>query len=68
MKNVEEFLEGFLKGLTEQLIMEETTKWEKELEGRREQVERIKAFQKQMVEKYGVMPNSVDLIREDRNR
>ena len=68
MKNVEEFLEGFLKGLTEQAAVEETTEWEKELEGRHEQVERIKAFQKQMAEKYNVMPDSVDLIREDRNR
>lgn len=61
MKSVEEFLEGFFKGL-------EAGEREKELESRHEQVERIKAFQRKMAEKYGVMPDSVDLIREDRNR
>ncbi len=52
-QNVEQFLE----------------KWEVEnSDNRYEVVERIKEFQKRMREKYGVMPNSVDLIREDRNR
>lgn len=64
MKTVEQFLEN----LTERLAAEEAAEWEKELERRREQVERIKAFQKQMAEKYGLMPDSTDLIREDRNR
>lgn len=52
-QNVEQFLE----------------KWELEdNDNRYEVVERIKEFQKRMREKYGIMPNSVDLIREDRNR
>lgn len=63
-----ETVEQFLEELTEQLAKDEAAEWEKELERRHEQVERIKAFQRKMAEKYGVMPNSVDLIREDRNR
>jgi CCR4-NOT transcriptional regulation complex NOT5 subunit len=63
-----ETVEQFLEDLTAQLEREAASEWEKELERRREQVAKIKAFQKRMKDKYGVMPNSVDLIREDRNR
>jgi len=52
-QNVEEFLE--------KLELEEN-------DNRREVVYGIIEFQKKMREKYGIMPNSVDLIREDRNR
>ena len=38
------------------------------LERRREVVQRINELREQMFEKYGVMPDSVDLIREDRER
>ena len=31
-------------------------------------VERIRAFQEQMAAKYGMMPDSTELIREDRER
>ena len=44
-------------------------KWEElELANRREVVDRILEFQNRMGEKYGVMPNSVELVREDRER
>ena len=42
--------------------------WEAELDRRREVVDRILTFQKKMGEKYGVMEDSVELIREDRDR
>ncbi len=39
-----------------------------EMRQRREAVDRIHKLQKEMGEKYGVMKDSVDLIREDRER
>ena len=39
-----------------------------ELQRRREVVEEIKALQQEIYEKYGVQSDSVDLIREDRDR
>ncbi len=42
--------------------------WEAELTRRREVVDRILAFQQKMSEKYGVMEDSIELIREDRER
>lgn len=43
--------------------------WEElELANRREVVDRIIEFQNKMGEKYGVMPDSTELIREDRMR
>ncbi len=43
--------------------------WEElELANRRDVVDRILEFQNKMGEKYGVMPNSTELIREDRMR
>ena len=43
--------------------------WEElELANRREVVDRILEFQNKMGEKYGVMPDSTELIREDRMR
>ena len=43
--------------------------WEElELANRREVVDRIIVFQNKMGEKYGVMPDSTKLIREDRMR
>ena len=43
--------------------------WEElELANRREVVDRLLEFQNRMGEKYGVMPNSVELVREDRER
>ncbi len=43
--------------------------WEElELVNRREIVDRILEFQDKMGEKYGVMPDSTELIREDRLR
>lgn len=43
--------------------------WEDdELAERREAVDRIIEFQTRMGEKYGVMPDSTELVREDRER
>ena len=43
--------------------------WEElELANRREVVDKILEFQNKMGEKYGVMPDSTELIREDRRR
>ncbi len=43
--------------------------WEElELVNRREIVDRILEFQDKMGEKYGVMPDSTELVREDRLR
>ena len=43
--------------------------WEElESANRREVVDDIRLFRKRMKEKYGVMPDSTDLIREDRMR
>jgi len=43
--------------------------WEElELANRREIVDRILEFQDKMGEKYGVMPDSTELVREDRRR
>ncbi len=63
-----ESVEQFLETLTEQIEREEAFEWEKELERRREVGERIREFQKRLKEKYGVQPDSTELIREDRMR
>jgi len=43
--------------------------WEElELANRREVVDSIRAFRRRMKEKYGVMPDSTELLREDRMR
>ncbi len=43
--------------------------WEElESANRREVVDDIRLFRERMKEKYGVMPDSTDLIREDRMR
>ena len=43
--------------------------WEElELANRREVVDKILEFQNKMGEKYGVMPDSTELVREDRRR
>jgi hypothetical protein len=63
-----ESVEKFLEKLTEQFEKEEAAEWEKELERRREVGKRIREFQKKMKDKYGVMPDSAELIREDRLR
>jgi hypothetical protein len=43
-------------------------KSEDELRQRREVVDEIKALRQELYEKYGEQPDSVDLIREDRER
>jgi len=63
-----ESVEQFLEKLTEQFESEETEAWNKELERRGGQVERIRKFRQKMKKKYGVMPDSTEIIREDRMR
>ncbi len=63
-----ESVEQFLEKLTEQFEREEAEAWNKELERRREQGKRIREFRQKMKEKYGVMPDSTEIIREDRMR
>jgi len=63
-----ESVEQFLEKLTEQFESEEIEAWNKELERRCKQVERIEKFRQKMKEKYGVMPDSTEIIREDRMR
>ncbi len=63
-----ESVEQLLEKLTEQFANEEADDWEKELERRREQGKRIREFRQKMKEKYGVMPDSTEIIREDRMR
>ncbi len=63
-----ESVEKFLEELTSRFENEEATEWEAELERRREVGNEIRAFRKKMKDKYGVMPDSTPLIREDRMR
>lgn len=63
-----ESVEQFLEELTKQFEDEEAIEWEKELERRREVGKEIRAFRKKMKDKYGVMPDSTELLREDRMR
>lgn len=56
-KSVEQLLEDF-----------ESLERGKELEERRKIGKNIRDFQKRMSEKYGIMPDSTDLINEDRAR
>ena len=57
-----------LEELTKQFENEEAVEWEKELARRREVGKSIRQFRKKMKEKYGVMPDSTELLREDRMR
>ena len=56
-QSVEQLLEDF-----------KSVERQKESEKRREIGKSIRDFQKRMSEKYGVMPNSADLVSEDRAR
>jgi quinol monooxygenase YgiN len=59
-KNVEHLLEEWED--------EQTVERQNELKRRKEAGKEIRKLQKKMHEKYGVMPDSTELIREDRNR
>lgn len=59
-ENVEQLLEDWED--------EQAIEWQKELDRRKEVGNKIKAFREKMYEKYGVMPDSTELIREDRQR
>ncbi|MGI8639121.1 MAG: hypothetical protein ACR2MG_04135 [Pyrinomonadaceae bacterium] len=61
-------VEQFLEELTKQFENEEVVEWEKELERRREVGKEMREFRKKMKDKYGVMPDSTELLREDRMR
>lgn len=57
--NVEEFIKQ---------IFEEWERHESELRERQEAVRQIHELRERMFAKYGVMPDSTELIREDRER
>jgi predicted CopG family antitoxin len=59
LANVEQLLEK---------VDEAPTVSAEELRRRREAGEWVEALHAQMVEKYGLMPDSADLVREDRER
>jgi len=59
-ENVEQLLEDW--------VDEQAIEWQKELNRRKEVGREIEAFREKMHEKYGVMPDSTELIREDRQR
>ena len=63
-----ESVEQFLDKLTEQFETEAAAAREEELKRRREVGQDIQNFRKRMKDKYGVMPDSTPLIREDRMR
>ncbi len=64
--------ESQARGLSiEQLVEKAVEEWERqdaEIKRREEAVDRIVALRERMREKYGMMPDSVELIREDRER
>lgn len=54
--------------MTIEELLESWKAEERELRQRREVVGRIKAFQQELRDKYGELPDSTELIREDRER
>ena len=63
-----ESVEQFLEELTEQFENEEAASRKNESKKRREVVDGILEFQSKMKEKYGVMEDSTEMLREDRMR
>ena len=59
-ENVEQLLEDWED--------EQAIEWQKELKRRKEVGKRIKELQERIFQEHGVMPDSTELIREDRNR
>ncbi len=59
-ENAEQFLER------DEQLDEHIVERQKELKRRQKLGQEIMAFQQRMLEKYGVMPDSAELIREDR--
>jgi hypothetical protein len=60
--------EAQLRGLSIEQLLEEWERKESELSRRREAVREINALREQLFAKYGEMPDSAELIREDRER
>lgn len=63
-----ESVEQFLEELTEQFENEEAASRKNESKKRREVVDGILEFQSKMKEKYGIMEDSTEMLREDRMR
>ncbi len=63
-----ESVEQFLEELTKQFENEEAVEWEKELERRREVGRQMKKLRERTFKEHGYMPDSTELIREDRMR
>jgi hypothetical protein len=60
--------EAQLQGLSIERLLEEWERKESELKRREESVGRINEIYERMAAKYGVMPDSAELVREDRER
>jgi predicted CopG family antitoxin len=63
LKSIEQLLERLPLPAAENEVLSE-----EELQRRREAVDQIIAIQERLSRTYGMMPDSVDLIREDRER
>ena len=61
-------MQAQLRGLSVEQLIEEWERQDAELQRRREGVRRINETYEQMAAKYGVMPDSTELLREDRAR
>ena len=61
-------VEQFLEELTRQFENEEAVEWEKELERRREVGKEMRKLREKIFKEHGIMPDSTELIREDRMR
>lgn len=59
--------EARLRGLSVEQLLEDWESKESEIRRRQEAGRRIKALYQEMEAKYGLMPDSVELIREDRD-
>ena len=56
-----------LRGVSIEQLLEEWEQRDREIERRQEAGREIKAFFAEMKAKYGLMPDSAELIREDRD-
>lgn len=63
-----ESVEKFLEELTKQFENEEAVEWEKELQRRREVGEQMKNLRAKIFKEQGLMPDSTEILREDRMR
>ncbi|MCI0388255.1 MAG: hypothetical protein MOB07_05765 [Acidobacteria bacterium] len=60
--------EAQLQGVSIEQLLDKWERRESEIRRRHEVVREINELREEMLAKYGVMPDSTDLIREDRER